>query len=111
MIAEILNIVNISNRSATIVPSVEEITINTGDTVYVYDDETSTFAWATFVAPYETLRGESSPYFAESLNNVHRAFVREIIINLDGSIIERPNYILLENIWHESEVNAYPFTS
>lgn len=88
-----------------------EVTIAPDDLVYIFDDETGQSGWATFVGVYQTLRGESSPYWGEHVAGVHRAFVREIIINPDGSIIERPNYILLENIWHESEVNVYPFAS
>ena len=107
MIAELFQ----KRNKPFIAAAAEEITIDSGDSVYVYDDETATFGWATFIGVYQTLRGESSPYFAESLKDVHRALVSETIINPDGSIIERPNYILLENIWHESEVNVYPFAS
>lgn len=99
------------NHKSIVAPAIEEIIIESGNLVHFYDDETQSFGWATFVGVYQTLRGESSPYWGEHIAGVHRALVRETIINPDGSIIERPNYILLENIWHESEVNAYPFAS
>lgn len=108
MIAENLNTVNFVQP---ILPVIEEITINPGDLVYVYDDQTGQAGWAIFTCVYETLRGETSPFWGEHVAGIHRAMVREILINPDGSVTERTNYILLENIWHESEVNVFPFAS
>jgi hypothetical protein len=108
MIAELFQIFNQAPATA---PAIEEVTINPGDLVYVYDDQSGQAGWAIFTCVYATLRGETSPFWGEHVAGIHRAMVREILINPDGSVTERPNYILLENIWHESEVNVFPFAS
>ena len=89
--------------------SEEEIVIIHGDTVYFWDDEAMTVGTGTFVSTYAALRGESSPYWGEIVIGVSRALIHETITNPDGSTTIRPNYILLENIWHEMEVNEYYF--
>jgi hypothetical protein len=77
--------------------------IYVGDVIYFVDDETGRCDWGIFEGFYCDLRshGESSPYWAEHTQGIHRLQIRED----DG----RANYILPQNVYALSEVEGHVF--
>jgi hypothetical protein len=77
--------------------------IYVGDVIYFVDEETGREDWGIFEGFYCDLNeaGETSPYWHENMQRIHRLRIREA----DG----RANYILPENVYALSEVEGHVF--
>lgn len=103
-LAQLLSTVNVFDLffSETLTEEIEP-TINVGDVIYFVDDETGRCDWGIFEGFYANLHedGETSPYWLENTQGIHRLRIRED----DG----RANYILPENVYALSEVEGHVF--
>jgi len=87
-------------------PKPQDPVIYIGDFVTFYDDETGQYGQGVFEGLYCNLhpQGETSPYWGEHMQGIHRVRVREMMP--DGNY--RANYILSENVYALGESHAYP---
>jgi hypothetical protein len=72
-----------------------------GEFVHFYDDELNAWGYGVYEGWYEDLNrsGDTSPFFNESYEGIDRLVITEAVINPDGSVVERRNYILPENCY------------
>ena len=109
-ISHFFSSVNVFDIFFAEVPAEEiEPTIFAGDIVYFLDDETGDYGWGEFEGFYSDLhaQGETSPYWLEHVQGVHRLRIREILA--DGNL--RPNYILPESVYALTEVEDHVFAT
>lgn len=82
------------------------LTIEKGDIIAYYDDDTDTVGVGRYIAHYEDIHhaSETSPYISENYHSVHRVVIEDVADC--GNL--RKNYILEDNIFHVSEVEDEP---
>jgi hypothetical protein len=105
---------------------IPDTTIYPGTTVYFYDDETDAYGFGIYEGFHQDMqmerytnrtnktaprsRFETSPYFSEASEEIERVEISEVIINPDGHMSLRRNYILVDNVYHWMETHTTPFT-
>jgi hypothetical protein len=114
---------HIDDATEALIP---DTTIYPGTTVYFYDDETDAYGYGIYEGFHQDMqmeryvnrtgksairsRFETSPYFSEASEEIERVEISEIIINPDGHLTMRRNYILVDNVYHWLETHTAPFT-
>lgn len=75
--------------------------IEPGAIVFFYDDELDTWGYGIYEGWFSDFNKaqETSPYFNEAYEGIDRLVVSESIINPDGHVSIRYNYILPENCY------------